>query len=431
MNEWKEYEREDQDTEKSSYYYTESIKPANPKKKSSWKKILILVLIVGFVGGISISIGIGIGKPLAQNVIKPFLEQFNKAWTFQEDSPSSNEYVMPEKEEEQNNNISPITSTGQKSPVVEIAKKVGPSVVAVNSSITVRDWFNNPYSKEGTGSGVIFGERSDEVFIVTNHHVIDQATKVTVTLLGDHTVPAYLKGYDPQTDLAVIYIKKSEIPAEIKNQVRPAQFGDSDELEAGELAVAIGNPLGTEFNNTVTVGVISAVNRQLTLPDKTMTMIQTDAAINPGNSGGALVNGSGEVIGINTVKLVDAKVEGMGFAIPINNVKPIIEELVNRGSVLRPGLGVLGSDIDKDVSSLYEIPIGILVREVVPGSAADAAGIRQGDIIIGMENQKITSMDQLTKIIKNHKVGDVVEITIVRDFSTKKVVKAKLQNINQ
>lgn len=431
MDEWKNYETEEQNKEESSYYYTETIKPEKVKKQSSWKKIILLIFIIGLVGGTSISVGVRIGKPLAHNIIQPFLEQFNKSWTFQEDAPTSDETLSQDTKANSGTSILPVTSTGEKSPVVEIAKKVGPSVVGVTSHVTVRDWFNNPYNKEETGSGVIFGEKGDEVMIVTNYHVVEKANTVSITLLADHTVPAYLKGYDSQTDLAVLYIKKDEIPADIRNQVCPAVLGDSDELEAGELAVAIGNPLGTTFSNTVTVGVISAVNRQLPLYDKTMTMIQTDAAINPGNSGGALVNGKGEVIGINTIKLVDAKVEGMGFAIPINNVKPIIEDLVNRGSVPRPGLGIIGANISEDVSELYEIPIGILVRDVASGSAADIAGIRQGDIIIQMEGQKITSMDQLTKIIKNHKVGDTVEMVVVRDFSTKKVLKAKLQDINQ
>jgi len=431
MDEWKNYETEEQNKEESSYYYTETIKPEKVKKQSSWKKIILFIFIIGLVGGTSISVGVRIGKPLAHNIIQPFLEQFNKSWTFQEDAPTSDETLSQDTKANSGTSILPVTSTGEKSPVVEIAKKVGPSVVGVTSHVTVRDWFNNPYNKEETGSGVIFGEKGDEVMIVTNYHVVEKANTVSITLLADHTVPAYLKGYDSQTDLAVLYIKKDEIPADIRNQVCPAVLGNSDELEAGELAVAIGNPLGTTFSNTVTVGVISAVNRQLPLYDKTMTMIQTDAAINPGNSGGALVNGKGEVIGINTIKLVDAKVEGMGFAIPINNVKPIIEDLVNRGSVPRPGLGIIGANISEDVSELYEIPIGILVRDVASGSAADIAGIRQGDIIIQMEGQKITSMDQLTKIIKNHKVGDTVEMVVVRDFSTKKVLKAKLQDINQ
>ncbi|NMA84704.1 MAG: trypsin-like serine protease, partial [Epulopiscium sp.] len=427
MKEWKDYENEEE-LQNEAYYYTETIKPIEQKKMSKGKKVIAWVVLIGLLVGTSTGVGVAIGRPLAQNVIKPFLQQFEQAWAFEEEKAETP--AVTEKNPDIGSTVSPITSTGEKSPVVEIAKKVSPSVVTVTSSRTMRDWFNNPYNQEGTGSGVIFGEKGDEILIVTNHHVIDQATNVTVTLLGDHTVPAYLKGYDPQTDLAVLYMKKGELPADIKDDIQIATFGDSDELEPGELAVAIGNPLGKAFSHTVTVGVISAINRELELEGKTMTMIQTDAAINPGNSGGALVNGKGEVIGINTVKLVDAKVEGMGFAIPINDAKPIIEVLVNRGLISRPGLGIAGLDIDRSQSELFDIPVGIAVRQVLPGGAADVAGIRQGDLIIAVGDEKIMTMEQLTNILKNHQVGDVVEVTIVRDLSTKHVVKVKLQDIS-
>ena len=191
--------------------------------------------------------------------------------------------------------------------------------------------------------------------------------------------------------------------------------------------MAIGNPLGDAYDNTVTAGVISALNRKIQIADKELTLIQTDAAINPGNSGGALVGSRGTVIGINSIKLVDTSVEGMGFAIPINVAKPIIEELVNKGSVSRPYLGIMGQDINEDVSELYEIPIGVLVRQVIEGSGADAAGIQAGDIIIEFDGEKITSMKQLTKIIESHKVGDKIEVKLIRDGSYKKTVPVTLQ----
>lgn len=243
--------------------------------------------------------------------------------------------------------------------------------------------------QEGIGSGIVFHVSNKDVMIVTNYHVVANNNMLTVTFLGNYSVPATVVGLDAQTDLAVIKVSQEDLPTEIKGKVKAAPFGDSDELEVGELAVAIGNPLGEAYDNTVTAGVISALNRKIQLADKEMTLIQTDAAINPGNSGGALVGPKGTVIGINSIKLVDTRIEGMGFAIPINDAKPIIEELVNKGSVSRPYLGIIGQDINEDVSELYEIPIGVLVREVKEGSGAHAGGIMPGDIIIEFDSEKL------------------------------------------
>ncbi|MBZ4668591.1 MAG: serine protease Do [Defluviitaleaceae bacterium] len=415
------------------HYYTQTIKTET--KKQRFKKMTALLIALGIVvGGSSVGLGIGLAKPFNELLLQPALQALNEKYfgntQVEEDmeEPFSFDNIKTSEGEEGSAEIAPVSYLSGQVSIPEIAKKIGPSVVSIKSRYTVTDWWNAQYQQEGTGSGIIFNVTSNEVMIVTNYHVIEKAQNLVVTFLGSYSAPATVVGADSQTDLAVVKVLKSDLPDEIRGQVKAAPFGDSDELEVGELAVAIGNPLGEAYSNTVTAGVISALNRTVQLTDKEMTLIQTDAAINPGNSGGALVGSKGAVIGINTVKLVDTSVEGMGFAIPINDAKPIIEELVNKGSVSRPYLGILGQDITEDTAQLYEIPIGVLVREVYQGSGAYAAGIRAGDIIIEFDGHKITTMAQLTKIIESHKVGDKIQVKIVRGGTTKKTVTVQLQD---
>ena len=220
-------------------------------------------------------------------------------------------------------------SDARNTPVVRAAKAVGPAVVGITNKAVARDWFNNPVETEGVGSGVIF--RSDG-YIVTNNHVIDGAKEIIVSLSDGRSVKGKLVGKDEFTDLAVVKVDEKDLPT--------AVFGNSDAVVVGEPAIAIGNPLGLEFQGSVTVGVISALNRTLDLSDKRVKLLQTDAAISPGNSGGALVNADGEVIGINSAKVAAAAVEGIGFSIPINTVQTIVNELIEKGYVARPYLGV-------------------------------------------------------------------------------------------
>ena len=220
-------------------------------------------------------------------------------------------------------------SEARNTPVVRAAKAVGPAVVGITNKAVARDWFNNPVETEGVGSGVIF--RSDG-YIVTNNHVIDGAKEIIVSLSDGRSLKGQLIGKDEFTDLAVVKVDERNLPT--------AAFGNSDTVVVGEPAIAIGNPLGLEFQGSVTVGVISALNRTLDVSDKRVKLLQTDAAISPGNSGGALVNADGEVIGINSAKVSAAAVEGMGFSIPINTVQTIVNELIEKGYVARPYLGV-------------------------------------------------------------------------------------------
>ena len=257
---------------------------------------------------------------------------------------------------------------------------------------------------------------------MTNYHVVQYAdskngssgnTVLEVFLPDKRQAKAKFIGGDAVTDLAVIKIDLTNLPV--------AELGDSSKLEVGETAVAIGNPLGMEFAGSVTVGVISALNR--TIENEALSLIQTDAAINPGNSGGALVNSQGQVIGINSAKISDTGVEGLGFAIPINEAKPVINQLELFGYVKgRPFIGISGQDITDAISQVYDLPVGIYVTDVTAGSGAEKAGIIRGDVLTGMDGKTVKSTSDLDTIKLGHKAGDTVNVTIVRD-GVKKTLK--------
>ena len=239
-------------------------------------------------------------------------------------------------------------------------------------------------------------------------------------------MPANIVGYDTITDIAVVAVDKADIPADIVGQIKPAILGDNDKLRVGDLAIAIGTPIDEAYENTVTVGVVSALDREISLTDQKLNLIQTDAAINPGNSGGALVGPTGEVVGINTIKLVDSEIEGMGFAIPINDVKPIVEELMTTGSIARPVLGIVGENLTEELGNYWDIPVGIMVVQVQPGTSADVAGIKQGDVILEFDGQRISTMEELKELLLDRKVGDQVKVKVVRG-SQKLTLDVKLQ----
>jgi serine protease Do len=277
-----------------------------------------------------------------------------------------------------------------------------------------RQFFGRQTTQQAEGSGIIM---SKDGYIMTNYHVVEYAdprknTNQNVTLevfLPDkQQANAQFIGGDPLNDLAVIKIDLNNLPV--------AELGDSSQLEVGELAVAIGNPLGMEFMGSVTSGVISALNRTVDTGDKTLTLIQTDAAINPGNSGGALVNAAGRVIGINTIKISISGVEGLGFAIPMNTAKPIISELIMSGYVKgRPLIGISGQEITEALAQYYNMPVGIFITDITPGSGAEKAGIQKGDILIRMADKKVNTMRDLDDIKKSYKAGDTVRVTVIRD----------------
>ncbi len=298
--------------------------------------------------------------------------------------------------------------TVEDSPVIAIAETVGPAVVSI-SNLRGRDFFDNPITS--SGSGVIFDK--DNGYIVTNFHVIDGYNNIQVTVEEKRHYEAVVIGYDRETDLAVLQIPADNLPE--------ARFGDSSKLRVGEPAIAIGNPLGQEFYRSVTVGVISALNREITVRGTggeaiTLQLVQTDAAINPGNSGGALVNSRGEVIGINSVKIARADVEGMGFAIPSDILKPIIDQLVDHGYVSRPFIGIYDfREITPGMSEWYDLPEGIYVGGVVEDGPAARAGMKKGDVIVQIQDDIVVSFADLQTSLKNYQVDDIINIVLVRN----------------
>lgn len=301
------------------------------------------------------------------------------------------------------------------STVTEIAAKLEPSVVAITSEAVQESLWGETLATS-SGSGVIFDVTNKHVYILTNNHVIENSNGLTVNFFGDHLYDAAIVGADPESDLAVIIVKKEDINSDEFRRIRKATLGDSDDIKVGEMAVAIGNPLG--YNNTVTVGVISALNRYLSDDLNSLSLIQTDAAINPGNSGGALVNAYGEIIGINTIKISDTAVEGIGFAIPINSAVPIIEELIEKGYVTRPFIGIYGRDVTQELADLYDIPVGVFVSDIIPLTPASQSKLEKFDIIIDIEGIEITTMSSLNKAINEFMVGDVIKMIIMRETDT-------------
>lgn len=319
---------------------------------------------------------------------------------------------VPENENKPNMGAKGDIYISSDNPVVEIAQKVSPAVVGITnkSEVRVQDFFfeERTEEQEAYGSGIII---SEDGYIVTNYHVIEGAKELYVILANGDTVEADLIGGDKQSEVAVL---KIDAPDELS----VATLGDSDEVQQGELVVAIGNPLGHQLAGTVTAGIISAVDRSLTLDDgRRMKLIQTDAAISPGNSGGALVNSKGQVIGMNTLKINTSYTgaEGLGFAIPSNDFVKVAEELIDKGMVERPGIGILGREIPEEYAKELGYPQGIGVVKIISNGPAHKAGIVPGDVIIGLDDQEVKTFDELSAIIKKQKVGDVLKIKIWRD----------------
>lgn len=322
-------------------------------------------------------------------------------------------------------------STAQKTPAVQtglgsgalvtdvsdVVENVMPSIVAINSTAvgTTYDWFGRPYQNEqyGSGSGIIIGQNDDEILIVTNNHVIDSATKVEIVFDDDSTAEATIKGTDASSDLAVVAVKTAALSDETLNHIKVATLGSSGEMKPGELVIAIGNALG--YGQSVTVGYVSALEREVTVDGVTRKLLQTDAAINPGNSGGALLNANGEVIGINSVKYSSEEVEGIGFAIPVDDAIPIINELMNRETLSTSEMGYLGingSDITESYSQAFNMPVGICVTDVGADSPAAKAGIVNGYIIVGINGRAIETKEELQKILTYTRAGSQVTVQV-------------------
>lgn len=300
-----------------------------------------------------------------------------------------------------------ISNTGTEIPsntIGRVAEIVGPAVVGItNSTEGVLNGLN-----KSMGSGIIFDPNG---YIVTNYHVIEGADQINVKLANSgRSLKAKFIGSDATSDLAVIKIEAKNLPT--------AKFGDSSKVRVGDVAIAIGNPIGEEFAGSVTAGIISALNRKIQYGGSVYKVLQTDAAINPGNSGGALCNAMGEVIGINSLKLggsIKQNIEGIGFAIAINEASDIVEQIMKYGRVARPRIGIYGRDA---ISEKNDYIKGVYVQEVVKGSGAAAAGIRPTDIIIELDGEKVTSFQDLLAITEKHKIGDMVKCKIWRNGNT-------------
>ena len=299
-------------------------------------------------------------------------------------------------------------SSARNTPIVQAAKKVGPAVVGIANKALVRNYFNGTQQlvEQGSGSGVIYDKSG---LIATNNHVVAGAQEIVVSLPSGKTYTGKVLGTDATTDLAVVKIDATE-------ELPVAEFGDSDSIMVGEPAIAIGNPLGMEFRGSVTAGVISALNRTLDMGERTFKLIQTDAAINPGNSGGALVNADGQVIGINSAKIAASGVEGIGFAIPINEAKPILKELAEHGKIVRPYLGA--SLIDPDLANRFGFGLdlrgGLFVAKLFQDGPAYRGGIRPNDIIVKFNGTKVSTVAALRDALNQCKVGQEVTVTILR-----------------
>lgn len=307
-------------------------------------------------------------------------------------------------------------SSSSSSNVASVVNEVMPSVVSITSTIQSSNYYGfGTQESEGAGSGFIVAKTKDNLMIATNNHVVSDATSLTVGFVDDTTAKATVVGTDSSADLAVISVKIKDIKDSTASKIKVATLGSSDDLKVGEEVVAIGNALG--YGQSVTTGVVSAKNREVSLTDGTMNLLQTDAAINPGNSGGVLINMDGQVVGINNAKLEDTSVEGMGYAIPITTAKTILTDLMNANSVSTKDaafLGVVGRDINESYSSVLGIPSGIYVSQVVSGSPAEKAGISAGDVITKFEGNNVSTMSGLKEKLALKKANTKVKITFKR-----------------
>lgn len=379
--------------------------PKTPhNKRTFWKKGVAVVASAAVFGGVAGGAFYGI----AGNQIKKLDALTNTTTEVASTTSAATTQSL---------SLTSTASVGNGMDVSTIAENVMPSVVAINISAIVEQQgmfgYTQQYEAEGSGSGIIIGENDSELLMVTNNHVVSDATTVNVTFADGESYEAQVKSTDSDTDLAIVVVKLSDIKESTMNQIKIATIGDSDSLKVGEQVVAIGNALG--YGQSVTTGIVSAKDR--TNSTNTTPLIQTDAAINPGNSGGALLNMKGEIIGINSSKYSDTTVEGMGYAIPITAVQDRLDDLMNRQTREKVDesekgyLGISCATVSSDVSEAYGIPEGVLVTDVASKSAAEKAGIKANYVITKIDGQSISSAEELTEKLNYYAVGETVPIT--------------------
>ncbi len=386
---------------KASY---KTIQTIDEKKERKSSKVLV-PLVSGIVGA-GLTLGVCLGVPQVKNQL------------FTDNDNNTNTSILPIISSSENNSVA-TTTVSYEDIGPSVANKVLPSVVGIEVQYTVNTIFGGQSSATGSGSGIII---SPDGYILTNNHVVSntdssstssfyqvsEANSIKVYLYGDSETAydAEIVGTDKQTDLAVIKINKDGLTA--------AELGNSDELKIGEWSMAVGNPLG--LTSSVSVGAVSAVNREITDNDGTKyTLIQTCAAINSGNSGGALVNSKGQVIGINFMKISSVGVEGISFAIPITQAIEVSNQLIQYNKVKRPYLGITGTTVTEQISKKYNLAIGAYVQSVDTFGKAASSGLKAGDVIVGVDNETVTTMNDLTNYIKSKNIGDTVVLKVNRN----------------
>lgn len=450
-------------TQNDSYYNSNNNNNGNGKKKKKKRTLIavVAVCVVLLAGTIGISAAyISKNKDSLTNVLEDgaLSNNNNNSNSNNDNSSDSGNYESIGSTNTQNDANSSSTSGVTVTDVSSVVSSAMPSVVAITSKTLVESrndysqdiweyYFgggnsgnnkSNSYEEDAAGSGIIVDQTSTELLIVTNNHVVEGADSLKIQFAGTESkdsVDGYIKGTDSTKDVAVVAVKLKDIPSDVLKNIKKATLGDSDKVNVGEGVIAIGNALG--YGQSVTTGIISAKDRKVQLENQTMTLLQTDAAINGGNSGGALLNASGEVIGINVAKYSssgsssNASVEGMGFAIPISSVKDIISDLETKETRTKVSedergyLGISGFDVDEQTSQAYSIPQGIQVQSVVKGGPAENAGIAASDVITKFDGQDVSSMASLQSMLEYYKKGEQVKVTIEyrdgREYKTKDV----------
>ena len=427
MNDFNEFEK---NTEAGTQNFT-----ANTNKKS--KKGGTAKKVFGTIG---LGILFGLAASATFTLSNAFTEKVQKKFGANEGGnaieSALNDAVDEVKKEIPEDNIQPEEKPREEKPkaekmnksdegmnVSQVVAEAMPSIVAItNKSVQeIRSMYGmgvQQYEAESAGSGIIIGQNDTELLVVTNAHVVNNADTLTVCFINEEAYEAQIKGADTTNDLAVVAVSLNDISGDTLDSIKIAKIGDSDKLEIGEQVVAIGNALG--YGQSVTTGIVSALNRSIDNSDDSTKYIQTDAAINPGNSGGALLNMEGELIGINSAKLANTKIEGMGYAIPISAANPIMEGLMNmvtRSLVDESEagyLGISGFSVTDEVAMAYNIPKGVYVSETTDGSAAQKAGLQKGDVIVKFDNMGMDSINKLKERLGYYKAGETVEVVIAR-----------------
>lgn len=451
---------EQTNTSTGNTYFYEQPKPVKQKKQSGSGRKIALGICCGLLFGIFAGLGFE-AVITASDLVKDKSGIEAGAFEDAKEDAKAEEVIKAPQEKEQEVKGTTVATAGNGvqfpmttvTDVTEVVKAVMPSVVSVNNKyIEVTSFWGQQYSSEGnsTGSGIIVGENDTELLLVTNYHVVEAAEELTVQFVDGSQVQAQIKGSDADKDLAVIAVQLKDVEAETKSSIAIATLGNSDSLTVGEPVIAIGNALG--YGQSVTTGVVSALNRAIAVNNSQLqtglpqgdteinTFIQTDAAINPGNSGGALLNIKGEVIGINSNKIGGSAVEGMGYAIPISDAQPIIENLMTKQTRLKVDeenkgyLGITGIAVEPEYSQIYGMPMGVYVSSVTEGTGAYEAGLVKGDIITAINGEEVESMDDLKNELSYYAAGTTVELTIMQGSPTgyqAKTVNVTLGFMNQ